>query len=367
MKSVLFLIPTLGGGGAERVLVNLANNIDKGKFDVTVQTIFKAGINSKFLNSDVKFKEGRFRQFSGNVLLMKFFSPSFLYWLVIGKQYDIVVSYLEGPATRIVSGCPYHNSQLFAWVHTEQHYLKKAAYSYRSTSEFFRSYSKFSKIIFVAETVKKDFQSICHINLPSIVIYNANEDQIIKEKSKERVDDIIFQDIVNVFTMGRVVPEKAFDRLARVHKRLIEQGVHHSIYHLGGGNTGFLQNYVNNLGICSTFHIIGFRENPYAYLSHADLFVCSSDMEGFSTSVTESLILGIPVVSTNVSGARELLGDHDQYGIVTSVSDDALYDGMLAMLTNPGLLSHYKQKAIERGVSFNKVSSIQSVEYLFGE
>ena len=56
MKKVLFLIPTLGTGGAEKVLVNLANNLDKTKFDVTVQAIFDGGVNTQFLNSDVKYK-----------------------------------------------------------------------------------------------------------------------------------------------------------------------------------------------------------------------------------------------------------------------------------------------------------------------
>ena len=52
MKKVLFLIPTLGQGGAEKVLVNLVNNMDKEKFDITVQTLFDVGVNKQYLNSD---------------------------------------------------------------------------------------------------------------------------------------------------------------------------------------------------------------------------------------------------------------------------------------------------------------------------
>ena len=50
MKKILFFIPTLGGGGAEKVLVNLVNNLDKEKYDITVQTLFDYGVNRKFLN-----------------------------------------------------------------------------------------------------------------------------------------------------------------------------------------------------------------------------------------------------------------------------------------------------------------------------
>ena len=53
MTKVLFLIPNLAHGGAEKVLVNLANNMDKTKFDVTVQTLFDVGVNRQYLNSDV--------------------------------------------------------------------------------------------------------------------------------------------------------------------------------------------------------------------------------------------------------------------------------------------------------------------------
>ena len=55
---VLFLIPNLAHGGAEKVLVNLANNINKEKFDVTIQTLFDVGVNKKYVNSSVKYIGG---------------------------------------------------------------------------------------------------------------------------------------------------------------------------------------------------------------------------------------------------------------------------------------------------------------------
>lgn len=58
------------------------------------------------------------------------------------------------------------------------------------------------------------------------------------------------------------------------------------------------------------------------------MYVCSSRREGFSTAVTEALIVGTPVVSTNCSGAYELLGKNNEYGIVTENNEDALYEGI---------------------------------------
>ena len=56
MKKILFLIHDLGEGGAEKVLVNLVNNMDTDKFDITVMTLFNVGVNKQFLSSKVKYK-----------------------------------------------------------------------------------------------------------------------------------------------------------------------------------------------------------------------------------------------------------------------------------------------------------------------
>lgn len=68
MKKIrlLFMIPTLGQGGAEKVLINLVNNLDKTRFDVTVLTLFDTGVNKQFLHSDVHYCFCMKRSFRGN-------------------------------------------------------------------------------------------------------------------------------------------------------------------------------------------------------------------------------------------------------------------------------------------------------------
>ena len=112
MKKILFIIPTLGQGGAEKVLVNLVNNMDRSKFDITVQVLFKGGVNEQFLKSDIKFKYYYKKQFRGNSKYLCLFSPEKLYKKFIKEKYDIIVSYLEGPTARIVSGCTNPNTKL---------------------------------------------------------------------------------------------------------------------------------------------------------------------------------------------------------------------------------------------------------------
>ena len=147
------------------------------------------------------------------------------------------------------------------------------------------------------------------------------------------------------------------------HKRLREAGYSCHFYILGeGADRQALEQYLAVNGLTDSFTFLLFQENPYQYVARADLFVCSSRREGFSTAVSEALALGVPVVSTDCSGARELLGDHNEYGIVTENNEDALYEGIKLMLDDPVLLAHYREKAKERGEHFSSRNTAEAVE-----
>lgn len=87
MKKILFLIPTLGQGGAEKVLVNLVNNMDKEKFDITVQTLFDVGVNKQFLHNNIKYISHYKRLFPGNSKYLCLFSPKRLFRKFIKRGY----------------------------------------------------------------------------------------------------------------------------------------------------------------------------------------------------------------------------------------------------------------------------------------
>lgn len=366
MKTILFLIPSLGGGGAERVLVNLVNNLDKTKYMITVQTLFDVGVNRNYLNKHVEYMPGFCKQFPGNTKVLKILSPKSLYRLLVKRRYDIVVSYLEGPTARIVAGCPFDDTKLVNWIHVEQHSMKTAAHSFRSVEETRRCYERYNKTICVAETVKKDFLSIFPMIQECEVLYNTNEDAKILNMAKENIDGVMFSDEINIVSVGRLRAEKGYDRLITAHKRLLERGIKHHIYILGtGSEESNLKEMISVHGVASTFHLLGFHTNPYKYVSKADLFVCSSRREGFSTAVTEALIMGVPVVSTLCSGAKELLGDNNEWGIVTENSEEGVFDGLYRMLVTPGLLEQYREKAKERGKFFSKNNTVKAVENMF--
>ena len=329
MTKILFLIPNLAHGGAEKVLVNLVNNMDKTKFDVTIQTLFDVGVNKQYIKSDVHYIGGYKRTFRGNSHIFKLFSPKRLYSHFIKDNYDIIVSYLEGPTARIVSGCTDKNTKLVSWIHIEQQNKKIASNSFRNFDEAYECYSKFDKTICVSDTVKQDFLSLFDLKKPVSVT-------------------------------------KGYDRLINIHKRLLNDGVKNSVYILGlGEEKEKYEKIIGDNGLTDTFKFLGFRDNPYKYVKNADLYVCSSRREGFSTAVTEALVLGKPVVSTNCSGAYEMLGENNEYGIVTENNEDALYEGIKKMLTTPGMLEDFAKRAKERGKEFSTEKTVKAVEEMF--
>lgn len=364
MKKILFLIPNLAHGGAERVLVNLANNLDTTKYEVTVQTLFDVGVNRQYLQPHIHYISGRRWQFRGNTTLMKFFSPEYLFHRVVHGDYDILVSYLEGPTSRIIAGCQAPHAKKIAWLHIELPTAKEAAIGFRSPEEALRLYNTYDRMVAVAESVRHVFLNALPVHTPIDVLYNTNETEKIMSLAQNEPDDLLFsQDDFRVCSVAKLVSPKGFDRLLKVHKRLLNEGMTHSIYLIGiGEERKKLEAMARSLGVEDSFHMIGFRDNPYQYVARCDLYVCSSRREGFSTAVTEALIVGTPVVSTDCSGARELLGKHNEYGLVVENSEEGIYQGMKRMLSDPELLAHYRQQAALRGKAFSREETVKAVE-----
>ena len=231
MTSILFLIPSLASRGAERVLVNLVNNLDKERYQVTVQTLFDVGELRHSLSPEVTYRRGLPFLVRGNVQLLKLFSPEYLYRLVVGRRYDIVVAYLEGVVSRIISGCPYPDSRKVAWVHIEQHDILTLSHCYRNPEEALRCYQRFDRVVAVSDTVRSDFQRLTSIDCE--VLYNINEDEQIRRLAQEPIENLTFSTDNNLICVARLDPLKGLDRLIRVHRRLLDAGIRNHVYLLG--------------------------------------------------------------------------------------------------------------------------------------
>ena len=368
MISVLFLIPTLDRGGAENVLVNLVNHMDQSKFKITVQTLFDQDSQKDQLRDGIEYRTFLKHQFHGNSKLQAWIPAGLLYRLIVRKRYDIVVSYLEGPTTHILSGCPYPDSKKVAWVHVEMNSKRHASVGFRNSSEAISAYHCYDKIVFVARTVQKSFESVLEQSFPgACVLYNTiDTDKIVRMSAAVPHQNPFSERELNMISVGRIIDAKGFDRLLRVQKRLKDEGYASHVFILGTGqDRERLETLARENGIADSFTFLGFHENPYMYVSKADLFVCSSRREGFSTAVSEALVLGVPVISTDCSGAKELLGENNEYGVVTKNEEQSLYDGIIRLLENPSLLSHYREQAKKRGNHFQIETTVHAVEEEF--
>lgn len=363
MKKLLFMIPNLGHGGAEKVLVNLVNHMDKTKFDITVMTLYDEGVNKKFLAPHIKYKSCFRKSFKGISHTLKLFSPYRWYSLLVHEEYDIVVSYLEGQTARIVSGCPNSNTKLISWIHVEQHSEKNAARSFRTIKEMKKCYGRFDRTVCVSEYVKNDFLSIVPVKSVA-VLYNTIESEKILLSSNEKIDNIYFSDKeIKLCGIGTLKKSKGFDRLLKVHSRLKKQGYPIHTYILGEGpDRSKLERLAEKLGISESVTFLGYQINPYKYLRKSDIFVCTSFAEGFSTAATEALIVGTPVCTVEVSGMKEMLGEKNEYGIVTDNSTKAFYIGLKRLLDSPIELEYYKKQASIRGSRFSTESTVEETE-----
>lgn len=366
MKSILFMIPNLGHGGAEKVLVNLVNHMDHSKFNITVMTLYDEGVNKQFLADGITYKSCLNRSFPGIAHMLKLLTPKQLYRCFVKEHYDVAISYLEGQTARIISGCDDPNTKKLCWIHRTYCSKKDAARLFRSEREAQQCYDSFDKIVSVSADVQTAFMNLFLLNDKGVVLYNTNQSDYILQAAEKPVPDNLFKkDEIKLCAMGSLIPVKGFDRLISIHRRLRAEGYPVHTYILGeGSEKEKLASQIAESKVNDSVTLLGYQANPYCYMRHCDLFVCSSFSEGFSTATTEALILGVPVITTQVSGMRELLGQDCEYGVVTENNEVALYQGLRTLIQSPEKRKCYREKAVERGKKFCTENTVRAVEEL---
>lgn len=371
MKKILFLINSLDGGGAERVLVELVNNLDHKKYEVVVQTIQPGGKFEKLLRPEVRRK---FIARTGSVLINKIISyfvqfilpPQIVYRIFVKDNYDVEIAFLEGFPVKVLAKSNQRNAKKYTWVHIDLYNYYKHQKIFKSVKKNAEAYEKFDKIFCVSSDVKSAFVKKFGIYDNVYVQYNVVNDHDIKQMANEIPEDLHKRKIdeIKLVSVGRLNTQKGFDRLIRSVADLIQNGYSLYLEIIGEGPLkGELQNLIEELKLTSRIKLLGFRQNPYPYMKDSDLFVCSSLAEGFSTVATEATILGIPIVSTRVAGMRDLLGD-SEYGLIVENNESSLKNGIKRLLDD-NLIEYYKVLARKRANEFTLEKRIQEINRLF--
>lgn len=358
-KKILLYITDLTGGGAEKILINIAHHLDQKGYDITVGTFFRQGINRENLFPKIKQFWAFEKPFKGYSKLALLFSPKFLFKkLIPNENFDVIISFLEGFPSRIIAGAP-ETQKTISWIHLEL-YPDTITKEFRYLPETQKCYSSFDKIICVAESVKSCFQKCLPETQEKLgVIYNPLEFQDIEISNPYPKDNIL-----KIVTVGRLNPQKAYDRLLRIVLKLKNDGFQFKLYILGMGPMETeLKNFVAQNHLENEVEFLGFQKNPYPYIKNADLFACSSVKEGYSTVVTESVLLETPIITTDCSGMAEIL-DNGDAGIITSNNETALYEGLKTILSDENLRQNLKQKTIERAIFLKNRKTYDEIENL---
>lgn len=369
-KKILFLIESFAGGGVEKVFIDLINNMDISKYDVTVMSIWDYGVRKKDLRKDVKYKS-IFPNIKGiSRIFHKFVEKSdgkLLYKLGIREKYDIEIAFIEGRATKIIGASTNKYSKKIAWIHIDLSQGHWTSMVFKEDTELEKSYyKKFNDLVFVSKSAKEGFIKIFGDNFPKMhVKYNPVIAPDVIRKSKEEISDIVKPtDKKLLVTSGRLVSQKGFDNLLEACNKLNRDGLNYELWILGEGwERAKLQELIEKYKL-NNVKLLGYKENPHKYIKEGDLFVCSSRNEGFSLVIAEAMMLGLPIISTNCSGPNELL-EFGKYGMMVSDGKETLYEGLNKLLSSDELLKYYKEKSQRRQSFFNYKQAIESIEKLF--
>lgn len=330
MKKILFGITSLTLGGAERVLVDIANKLAD-KYEITIFTLYAGGELEASLSSKIKRKtvyNTNYAELSSfekkKISFDLLFLKKHLYKRKVEGDYDIEIAFLEGPITRLFA---VRNKKVrkIAWVHNDislvfgggiQAALKKWLEK--------KSYKSYEKLIFVSEDNLSSFEKCFLIETPKQVIYNYIDSKNVKAQAEKELDIDWNKDTINLVTVARLVEQKGIDRWIKVHSKLKKEGSNISVYVIGAGPLKeSLEEQIKQEKIEDSFVLMGKQKNPYPYLKQADYFCLFSYFEGYGMVLEEAKILNKPILITDTA-AREAVKGYSKATILPNTEEGIL-------------------------------------------
>lgn len=369
MKNILFFMETVDFGGAETVFTNIIKNINKSKFCIKVVTerdheLFTDEIKAAVpYDCFIKTERSAVRDFWNKIVikLSLVLSEKNIRKYFIRGNYDVEVAFCEGYSTKIIGNSGKKNCKKIAWVHTDVIKNPWSEKIFGSAEEEKKCYEKFDAIVCVAETMKESFIKKYGMAEKVYVLYNPLDFESVIKKSAEKTD-FNFGDGMKFVLAGTFIKIKGFDRFVKVCKRLKDDGEHFSALIMGDGEEKEnIKKIIAETNLGDTVKILDFQTNPYKYIAHSDVYVCSSYAEGYSTAVSESVALNVPVITTECSGMREIFGENE-CGIICENSEDGLYNAMKKVLNDPSLLKKFSAEEKKRANDFSLKKRMKAIE-----
>ena len=332
MKKVVFGITSLTLGGADRVLVDLVNDLIE-DYDITIYTLYSEGILEKQLDRRIKVKSLYEKSYDKYSKLQKLRISFKLFFSIKPPEgYDVYVSFLEGPITRLFSKII--DKKKIAWVHNDisKVFGKGIKAKIKGTLDK-KVYQKYDKIIFVSNENKKQFYNKYNIDVEGKVIRNYLNFERVLDKSKENIFIPYNTKDINLVSVCRLVDQKALDRFIKVHSKLENDGIHSKVYIIGEGTLEkSLQNEIDRLEESDCFYLLGAKENPYPFIKEADYFCLFSYYEGYPMVLEEAKVLGKNILITKNSSVEVV--ENYKNSKVFDNSEDGIYKGLKDIISS---------------------------------
>ena len=332
-RDIILFIGSLTIGGAERVAVNLANQLVKNGHQVKVLTVTEDGELVDELVPEVEFS-------SLSVDRMRW-APIPLARHLWKTRPDILISFMT--AANVMGIVATLMSRVSTTVIVTEHSTQSGKRRLSVKRDMFLAkyiYAFADHIVGVSEGVANDIRKWACVSSDKITcIYNpvVSEDQI--DTSYELPSHQWFHDddIEVVLSVGRHTKEKDYPTLIRAYAQLLEERENVRLMLLGGGElTTEYKSLIAELGIGDEVTMPGFVTQPYPYMAHSDIFALSSRVEGLSLVLIEAMACGTPVVSTDCpNGPAEVLADAEYGELVPTEDSEALKEALNRTLTDP--------------------------------
>ncbi len=360
-RQILFVNDEMQMGGVARVLNTLMGALPEDKYDIDLLILHKEGMLLEEIPPHVHVIEGTpffkavdqslellweekdFKGLARKLRLLAYMKSGLIVNRIrkerkkmLTKQYDVEVAAKEGFCTIFTA---YGDSKRkINWVLTD---YSVCNYSRNHMPLVKKALEEIDLNVADSEKALIAYETVFHVS-NGMTIHNLMDVDRIKQcLSEDDGSDITGTDGPNVITVARFHPQKSIDRLLIASDEVYQGGNHHTLYLIGGGEEEEKLRAMVKERNMNHVVFLGYRQNPYADMAKADLYVSSSLYEGFATVISESLIVGTPVLATEVSGVREQITE-PEHGWIVENTQEALTEGMKKALCSIGDLKDMK-------------------------
>lgn len=340
-RHVALFLPSLAGGGAERMLLHLARGFAEREFRVDLVLARAEGPYLDEIPDDVQLVEleagkapgyaalGSLRPLAG---YLRHADPAAL--LSAMSRVNVVAigaALLARTDARVVVS---ERNHLSSWVvETDEFGVRALPWLVRF------AYPRADGIVPISKGVADDLAATAHLDRDAMTtVYNPVVVPEIEERAAEPVDHEWFADDGPsvVLGVGSLSTQKDFPTLVRAFANVREERDVRLVILGEGDQRERIESVAVEEGVEQDVWLPGFVDNPYRYMRRADVFALSSAWEGFGNVVVEAMACGTPVVSTDCpSGPGEIL-EGGKIGPLVQVGDDAaLADAITSVLADP--------------------------------